>query len=50
MKEKPTQSQIASYLKWLDNSEGDAHLQMALPLGGQNRAEATSEAPDYVKS
>lgn len=50
MKDKPSQSQIASYLKWLDDPEGDARLQMALPLSADIWVEAMSGTPDYVKS
>ena len=46
--EKPTQNQIADYLKWLKAPEGGAHLQMPLPLGCAIAAEAVSACPENV--
>lgn len=48
MSNAPTQQEIAAYLKWLEKPEGDANLQMALPLSSDIQAEATSDHPDSI--
>lgn len=40
---RPTQNQISDYLNWLEAPEGDAHLQMPLPLGAEIN---TMRSPD----
>ena len=49
MSDKPTERQIASYLRWLKNSEGDANLQIDLPLDGGNVADAVPDSQDLMK-
>ncbi len=41
MNDKPTQQQIATYLNWLKDPDGDEKPQMALPLSADINAEAS---------